>query len=283
MSFLKPKSVIWYCQRCNDRFYERSQDRWWLYNDLRHISDEMIENGTLLTAEQAKDIAVRIWTFARQVARNHKNVDDARLERMCLSAINTGIFGDEEKWRVREMGELVSYLDGRGAMQLDHLNRLLALMTQTVVDALEREAPGFFHPERALADFCKNHLILHNDESRDKMGWNELDDILANRRWLDGGQAMRFAIEAWRISQNVLHANVDELEEIAVQPVFITDRYISQNDVQRLMEPTEELLYLIQFGADRERCSRFLALSTKVCADSMILSCPQMFETKDDQ
>ena len=182
MSLLKPKSVIWYCQRRNDRFYERAQDRWWLYNDLCSISDEMIENGTLLTAEQAEDIAARVWTLAKQVARNHKDVDDARLERMCMSAINTGIFGDEEKWRVREMGELVSYLDGRGAMQLDHLNRLLALMTQTVVDALEREAPGFFHPERVLADFCKKHLDLHNDESRAKMGWNELDDILANRR-----------------------------------------------------------------------------------------------------
>ena len=281
MSLLKPKSVIWYCQRCNDRFYERAQDRWWLYNDLCALSDEMIENGTLLTAEQAKDIAVRIWTFAKHVARDHDGVDDARLERMCMSSINTGIFGDEEKWRVREMGELVSYLDGRGAMQLDHLNRLLAIMTQTVVDALEREAPGSFHPERVLADFCKKHLDLHNDESRAKMGWNELDDILANRRWLSKEQAIGFAIESWRISQDVLHANVDELEEIAVQPVFITDRYISQNDVQRLMEPADELLYLIRFGADRERCSRFLALSMKVCADSLLLMCPEMFETED--
>lgn len=281
MSLLKPKSVIWYCQRRNDRFYERAQDRWWLYNDLCNISDEMIENGTLLTAEQAEDIAARVWTLAKQVACNYKDVDDARLERMCMSAINTGIFGDEEKWRVREMGELVSYLDGRGAMQLDHLNRLLALMTQTVVDTLEREAPGFFHPERVLADFCKKHLDLHNDESRAKMGWNELDDILANRRWLDGGQAMRFAIESWRISHDVLQANVDELEEIAVQPVFVTDRYTYQDDVQRLMEPVDELLYLIRFGADRERCSRFLALSMKVCADSLLLMCPEMFETKD--
>lgn len=281
MSFLKPKSVIWYCQRGNDRFYERAQDRWWLYKDLRSMSDKMIEDGTLLTAEQAKDIAVRVWTFAKQVAINHKGVDNARLERMCMSAINTGIFGDEEKWRVREMGELVSYLDGRGAMQLDHLNRLLALMTQTVVDALERESPGFFHPERALADYCKRHLNSHNDESRAKMCWNELDDILANRRWLSEKQAIGFAIESWRISQDILHANVDELEEIAVQPVFITDRYISQNDVQRLMEPADELLYLIHFGADRERCSRFLALSMKVCADSLLLMCPEMFETKD--
>lgn len=281
MSLLKPKSVIWYCQRGNDRFYERARDRWWLYSDLCALSDKMIENGALLTAEQAEDIAVRIWTFAKQVARNHKGVDDARLERMCMSAINTGIFGDEEKWRVREMGELVSYLDGRGAMQLDHLNRLLALMTQTVVDTLEREAPGFFHPERVLADYCKRHLDSHNDESRAKMCWNELDDILANRRWLSKKQALGFAVESWRISQNVLHANVDELEEIAVQPVFITDRYISQNDVQRLMEPADELLYLIQFGADRERCSRFLALSMKVCADSLLLTCPGMFETKE--
>lgn len=281
MSLLKPKSVIWYCQRRNDRFYERAQDRWWLYNDLRALSDEMIENGTLLTAEQAKDIAVRICTFAKQVARNHDGIDDARLERMGLSAINTGIFGDEEKWRVREIGELVSYLDGRGAMQLDHLNRLMALMTHTVVDALEREAPGFFNPERVLADFCKKHLDSHNDESRAKMGWNELDDILANRRWLTEEQALGFAIESWRISQGVLRANVEELEEIAVKPVFITDRYISQNDVQRLMEPADELLYLIQFGADRERCSQFLALSMKVCADSLLLTCPEMFDAKD--
>lgn len=281
MSLLKPKSVIWYCQRGNDRFYERAQDRWWLCSDLCALSDKMIENGALLTAEQAEDIAVRIWTFAKQVARNHKGVDDARLERMCMSAINTGIFGDEEKWRVREMGELVSYLDGRGAMQLDHLNRLMALMTQTVVDALEREAPEFFYPERALARYCREHLDSHNDESRAKMCWNELDDILANRRWLSKKQALGFAVESWRISQNVLHANVDELEEIAVQPVFITDRYISQNDVQRLMEPADELLYLIQFGADRERCSRFLALSMKVCADSLLLTCPGMFETKE--
>ena len=113
------------------------------------------------------------------------------------------------------------------------------------------------------------------------MGWNELDDILANRRWLSRKQALGFAVESWRISQDVLHANVDELEEIAVQPVFITDRYISQNDVQRLMEPADELLHLIQFGADNERCSRFLALSMKVCADSLLLTCPEMFEMKD--
>lgn len=281
MSFLKPKSVIWYCQRCNDRFYERVQDQWRLHMDLRSIYDEMIENGTLLTSEQAKDIAVRIWTFAKQVARNHDGADDARLERMCMSAINTGIFDDEEKRRVREMCELVSYLDGRGAMQLDHLNRLLALMTQTVVDALERESPGFFHPERVLANYCKDHLDSHNDESRAKMGWNELDDILANRRWLSKEQAIGFAIESWRISQDVLHANVDELEEIATQPVFITDWYISQDDVQRLMEPADELLYLIRFGADRERCSRFLALSMKVCADSLLLTYPEMFDAKD--
>lgn len=113
------------------------------------------------------------------------------------------------------------------------------------------------------------------------MGWNELDSILSENRWLTEEQALGFAIESWRISQDVLHANVDELEEIAVQPVFITDRYISQNDVQRLMEPAEELLYLIQFGADRERCYRFLALSTKVCADSLLLMSPGMFETKE--
>ena len=113
------------------------------------------------------------------------------------------------------------------------------------------------------------------------MCWNELDDILANRRWLSEKQAIGFAIESWRISQDILHANVDELEEIAVQPVFITDRYISQNDVQRLMEPADELLYLIRFGADRERCSRFLALSMKVCADSLLLTCPEMFDAKD--
>lgn len=281
MSLLKPKSVILYCQRYNNRFYERVQDQWRLYMDLCSIYDEMIENGTLLTAEQAKSIAVRIWTLSRQVARNHDGVDGARLERMVLSSINAGIFVDEEKWRVREMCELVSYLDGRGAMQLDHLNRLLTLMTQTVVDALEREAPGFFHPERVLADFCKKHLDLHNDESRAKMGWNELDDILANRRWLSKEQAIGFAIESWRISQDVLHANVDELEEIATQPVFVTDRYIYQDDVQRLMEPADELLYLIRFGADRERCSRFLALSMKVCADSLLLTCPEMFDAKD--
>lgn len=278
MSLLKPKSVILYCQRYNDRFYERVQDQWRLYMDLCSIYDEMIENGTLLTAEQAKDIAVRIWTFAKQVARNHDGADDARLERMVLSSINAGIFVDEEKRRVREMTELVSYLD---AIQMDHLNRLLALMTQTVVDALEREAPGFFYPERVLADFCKKHLDLHNDESRAKMGWNELDDILANRRWLSKEQAIGFAIESWRISQDVLHANVDELEEIATQPVFVTDRYIYQDDVQRLMEPADELLYLIRFGADRERCSRFLALSMKVCADSLLLTCPEMFDAKD--
>lgn len=282
MSLLKPKSVILYCQRYNDRFYERVQDQWRLYMDLCSIYDEMIENGTLLTAEQAKDIAVRIWTFAKQVARNHDGAGDALLERMCMSAINTGIFDDEEKRRVREMAELVSYLDGgRGAMQLDHINRLLALMTQTVVDALERESPGFFTPERVLADYCKKHLDSHNDESRAKMGWNELDDILANRRWLSEEQAIGFAIESWRISQDVLHANVDELEEIATQPVFITDWYISQGDVQRLMEPADELLYLIRFGADRERCSRFLALSMKVCADSLLLTCPEMFDAKD--
>ena len=277
MSLLRLKSVIWYCKRYTDAFYVEREDRWNLYKYLLRISDEMIENDTLLSSKQARKIAVRVWTFANQVAHNLKDVDKARLERMCLSDQYSGIFEIKEKWRVRDMGEMVSYLDG-GEMQTTFLSRLMSLMVNTVADAIEREAPGFFHPEQVLAAYCKHHLDSHNDESRAKIGWSELGRVVRGSRYLNSDQAIGFAVESWRISQQILRANVDELEEIATKPVFITDQYISQNDTQRIMDPVYKFLWFTFFGPDRERCESFLAWSMKVCADSLLLTKPEMFD-----
>lgn len=281
MSLLTLKSVVWYCRRYTERFYVRAEDRWTMWSFMRQMSDDMFEHDTLLTYEQALDLAARVWAFAKWVAEKHELADDSGLERMCLSSMSRGgFFGDDEKGLVYEMGELASYLDGRGAMQVDHLNRLLSVMTSLVAGVIEREAPGFFHPERVLAKYCKDHLASHNDETRAKMGWSEFDEILYDGRWLSKDQALRFAIESWRVSQTALHANVDELEDIAIKPTLITDHYLSQNDSERLVDSAHHLLYNIRFGSNREESTRFLTRSMKICADSLILTYPEMFSNK---
>lgn len=280
MSFLRLKSVIWYCKRYTERIYVRAEDHWTMWGFLRRTSEYMIEDDSVLTYSQALDLATRVWAFAKWVAEKNNLADEAALERMCLSDAHYKHFGDEEKWLVYEMGELAGYLDGRGEMQRDHLCSLLSLMTYTVADAIEREAPEFFYPERVLTRYCKDHLDSHDDESRAKMCWNELDDILSNNKWLSEEQAIGFAVESWRVAQTALRANVDELEEIAIKPTLITDHYLSQNDVQRLMDPTDEFLYCIRFGPNKEKCASFLAQSMRVCANSLLLTNPEMFRNE---
>ena len=278
MSLLTLKSVVWYCKRYTQRFYVQPDDRWSLHGHLYRISDEMDASNTDLRYEQALDIAVRIWAFAQWVAGAHDLADEAGMESMCLSNRPPAtLFSDKEKWLVREMGELASYMDGKGSLQPHHMSYLLSLMTHTVAGAIEREAPGFFHPEAVLTKYCVDHLDSHNNETRAKMGWYELDDILCHGRWLSKDQAIRFAVESWCVSQSELYANVDELEEIATRPTLITDHYLSQNDTERLLDPAHLLLYSVRFGVSRELAMDFLARSMKVCADSLLLTYPEMF------
>lgn len=281
MSLLALKSVIWYCKRYTQRFHVQPGGRWNLHGYLYRISDEMDASNADLRYEQALDIAVRIWTFVKWVAGTHDLANEASMERMCLSSTPHALsFSDKEKWLVREMGEMASYMDGKGSLQLDYMGRLLSLMTHTVAGAIEREAPGFFLPEAVLAKYCKDHLDSHNDETRAKMGWRELDDILCHGRWLSKDQALRFAIESWCVTQSELYANVDELEEIATRPILITDHYLSQNDAERLLDPAHHLPYSVRFGVSREPAMSFLTRSTKACADSLLLTYPEMFRTE---
>lgn len=278
MSLLLPKTVVWYCKSYTRRFGVQSEDRWTLRTDLRRMSDDMIKNNSTLTYEQALDIAVRVWSFAKSVAAKHDGIDDARLEQMCIPI---PLSPDGREWaRVRDMGDLVSYLDGEGSVQPSYLSRLLSLMTHTVADVINAEAPGFFHPEKVLARYCKSHLASHDDKTRAKMGWSELDAILLNNSWLTKEQAIGFAVESWRTSQTILRANVDELVDIATRHILITDYYLSHTEGQRLMEPVHSLLYNVRFGVSKELAMDFLARSMKVCADSLLLTCPEMFNNE---
>lgn len=278
MSPLTLKSVVWYCQRYTKRFYVQPDDRWTLHGCLNRVSDTMFENDISLGYSQALDIAVRVWAFAQWFASNRKIADIPRLEQMCLSGVWSGVFpATEEKWLVGEMAKLVSSLDGKEDMQLSYLNKLLSLTTHTVASVIEREAPGFFHPERVLAKYCADHLNTHNDGTRARMWWCELDDILCHGKWISKDQALRLAIESWCVSQSELYANVDELEEIATRPTIITDHYLSQNDAERLLDPAHHLLYSVRFGVNRELAMDFLTRSMKVCADSLLLTYPEMF------